>query len=84
MGYVLKCLPRARLQQSAPPITKYTSDRASGALASRGLEHTRILDEQALYYRERAIEYDETSTPPGDPLAAYGLKLRKALRAFRA
>jgi demethylmenaquinone methyltransferase/2-methoxy-6-polyprenyl-1,4-benzoquinol methylase len=29
-----------------------------------------LLREQVRYYRERAPEYDETSRPPGDPLAA--------------
>ncbi len=42
-----------------------------------------IIEEQIEYYRRRAPEYDETSFPPGDPLAPYGHQLEKALERFR-
>ena len=41
-----------------------------------------LIDEQIAYYRARAGEYDETSTPEGDPLAAHADAIRAALRAF--
>src|SRR6059036_2050298 len=42
-----------------------------------------LIDEQIEYYRQRAPEYDETSTPPGDVLAPFGRRLHAALDAFR-
>jgi SAM-dependent methyltransferase len=41
-----------------------------------------LLDEQIAYYRARAAEYDETSSPEGDPFAADADRIRDALRAF--
>lgn len=41
-----------------------------------------LIREQIEYYRQRAPEYDETSTPSGDPLAAYGLEIQDAIRNF--
>lgn len=41
-----------------------------------------LIDEQIAYYRARAAEYDTTSTPDGDPFAAYGEATRAALRSF--
>ena len=41
-----------------------------------------LIDEQIAYYRRRAAEYDETSTPVEDPLAAEGHRLREALHRF--
>jgi demethylmenaquinone methyltransferase/2-methoxy-6-polyprenyl-1,4-benzoquinol methylase len=41
------------------------------------------VEEQISYYRRRAAEYDETSAPPGDPLAVEGERLRSELRAYR-
>jgi SAM-dependent methyltransferase len=41
-----------------------------------------LLDDQIRYYRARAAEYDETSTPEGDPFAEHGDATRAALRAF--
>jgi demethylmenaquinone methyltransferase/2-methoxy-6-polyprenyl-1,4-benzoquinol methylase len=43
----------------------------------------RLIQEQIDYYRHRAAEYDETSRPPGDPLARYGEELTRALDRFR-
>ena len=40
------------------------------------------MQDQIAYYRHRAAEYDETSTPKGDPLSPEGNELRAALRAF--
>jgi len=34
------------------------------------------------YYRQRAPEYDETSSPPGNPLAPHGQRIEDALHAF--
>jgi len=34
------------------------------------------------YYRQRAPEYDETSSPPGNPLAPHGQRIEDALDAF--
>jgi SAM-dependent methyltransferase len=42
-----------------------------------------LIKEQIEYYRNRAPEYDETSSPAGDPLAAYGHQLEAALDRFR-
>lgn len=42
-----------------------------------------LIGEQIEYYRRRAPEYDETSSPPGDPLAAFGHELEAALDRFR-
>jgi SAM-dependent methyltransferase len=42
-----------------------------------------LIREQIEYYRQRAAEYDETSAPPGDPLAAYGRRIEEALDDFR-
>ena len=41
-----------------------------------------LLDAQIRYYRARAAEYDETSTPEDDPFAADADRIRAALRAF--
>jgi demethylmenaquinone methyltransferase/2-methoxy-6-polyprenyl-1,4-benzoquinol methylase len=41
-----------------------------------------LIDEQIAYYRARAAEYDDTSTPEGDPFAAHAEAIRAALRAF--
>lgn len=41
-----------------------------------------LIDEQIVYYDERAAEYDETSTPPNDPLAPQALQIHAALEAF--
>ena len=41
-----------------------------------------LIDEQIAYYRARAAEYDDTSTPDGDPFAANGEAIRAALRSF--
>ena len=43
----------------------------------------RLIQQQIDYYRHRAAEYDETSRPPGDPLARYGEELTRALDRFR-
>jgi len=40
------------------------------------------IDEQIAYYRQRAAEYDITSTPPGDSLRVHGEQLDHALDAF--
>jgi SAM-dependent methyltransferase len=42
-----------------------------------------IITEQINYYRRRAAEYDVTSSPPDDPLAAFANKIERALQAFR-
>jgi|SRR5919109_1291822 demethylmenaquinone methyltransferase/2-methoxy-6-polyprenyl-1,4-benzoquinol methylase len=42
----------------------------------------RLIEEQIAYYRNRAGEYDATSTPPNDPFAAHADVIRAALRAF--
>lgn len=34
------------------------------------------------YYRQRAPEYDETSSPPGNPLTPHGQRIEDALHAF--
>jgi ubiquinone/menaquinone biosynthesis C-methylase UbiE len=44
-------------------------------------EEGRLVAEQVAYYRARASEYDVTSLPDGDPLAAYADRIRAALRA---
>lgn len=41
-----------------------------------------LIQEQIEYYRRRAAEYDETSSPAGDPLAAFGEEIERALHAF--
>ncbi|MDQ3964812.1 MAG: class I SAM-dependent methyltransferase [Actinomycetota bacterium] len=41
-----------------------------------------LIQEQIEYYRRRAVEYDETSSPTGDPLAAFGEDIERALYAF--
>lgn len=41
-----------------------------------------LLDEQIRYYRARAAEYDQTSTPEDDPFAAAADRIRSALRGF--
>ena len=41
-----------------------------------------LIEEQIEYYRRRAREYDATSTPVDDPLAAEGDELRAALDRF--
>jgi demethylmenaquinone methyltransferase/2-methoxy-6-polyprenyl-1,4-benzoquinol methylase len=41
-----------------------------------------LLDEQIRYYRARAPEYDATSTPDGDPFAAFAREAVEALRAM--
>jgi len=46
-------------------------------------EHRRLIEEQIDYYRKRAPEYDATSDPPGDPLAAYWREIEAALDQFR-
>jgi demethylmenaquinone methyltransferase/2-methoxy-6-polyprenyl-1,4-benzoquinol methylase len=42
------------------------------------------LEEQIEYYKRRAGEYDETSTPEGDPFAGEGAELAAALTRFEA
>lgn len=42
-----------------------------------------LIKEQIEYYRGRAPEYDDTSSPPGDPFAAHGHDLEAALDRFR-
>ncbi len=46
-----------------------------------GREHE-LIDEQIVYYRRRAAEYDETTTPPGDPFAAESEQIEAALERF--
>ena len=41
-----------------------------------------LVREQIDYYRARAVEYDETAYPPGDPLRRYVEPIEDALRAF--
>lgn len=41
-----------------------------------------LIQEQIEYYRRRAAEYDETSSPPGDPLASFGKEIERGLHAF--
>ena len=41
-----------------------------------------LIDEQIAYYRARAAEYDETSTPADDPFAADADLIREAIRTF--
>lgn len=41
-----------------------------------------LLDDQIAYYRARAVEYDATTTPTGDPFAEHGDATRAALQAF--
>ena len=40
-----------------------------------------LIDEQIAYYRARAMEYDATSSPVGDPFEADANRIRDALRA---
>jgi hypothetical protein len=42
-----------------------------------------LIAEQIAYYRNRALDYDRTSRPPGDSLANYGNELFAALDRFR-
>lgn len=42
-----------------------------------------LIQEQMEYYRQRAPEYDETSSPSGDPFAPVGEQIEAALRDFR-
>lgn len=42
-----------------------------------------MIQEQIQYYRQRAPEYDETSSPSGDPFAPFGKQLEVALHDFR-
>lgn len=42
-----------------------------------------LIREQIEYYRQRAPEYDETSTPVGDALADFGNEVEAALNAFK-
>jgi SAM-dependent methyltransferase len=42
-----------------------------------------LIADQIRYYGRRAAEYDETSMPPGDPLASHGEQLSGALHRFR-
>jgi ubiquinone/menaquinone biosynthesis C-methylase UbiE len=42
-----------------------------------------LIQEQIQYYRRRASEYDETSSPTGDPLAVFGEEIEHALHAFK-
>jgi SAM-dependent methyltransferase len=42
-----------------------------------------LIQEQILYYRRRAPEYDGTSSPPGDPLTAFGEEIERAFHAFK-
>ncbi len=46
------------------------------------MEPESLVQEQIEYYRRRAPEYDETSSPPGDPLAAFAEEIERALHAF--
>lgn len=46
------------------------------------MEPESLIQEQIEYYRRRAPEYDETSSPPGDPLAVFGREIERALHAF--
>jgi SAM-dependent methyltransferase len=55
---------------------------ASGAIASIIAAVDELLAEQVRYYRQRASEYDTTSRPPGDPLAAIAANAHEALRAL--
>ena len=41
-----------------------------------------LIQEQIEYYRARAPEYDETSYPPGDPLAPFWQRIEAALAGF--
>jgi SAM-dependent methyltransferase len=50
---------------------------------TREVYERRVIDEQIDYYRQRASEYDETSTPPGDSLAVYAEQVAAALNRFR-
>jgi len=43
-------------------------------------QENQLIEEQIQYYRRRAPEYDETSSPPGDPFAAHGKEIEAALR----
>jgi SAM-dependent methyltransferase len=42
----------------------------------------RVIEKQIEYYNRRAPEYDETSTPPGDPLAPFITEIKSALHRF--
>jgi SAM-dependent methyltransferase len=41
-----------------------------------------LIQEQIDYYRRRAPEYDETASPPGDPLGGYWEQVERAVHAF--
>ncbi|HEV2755426.1 MAG TPA: class I SAM-dependent methyltransferase [Actinomycetota bacterium] len=41
-----------------------------------------LVAQQIEYYRRRAAEYDETASPPGDPLEVFTREIERALRAF--
>jgi SAM-dependent methyltransferase len=45
-------------------------------------EDRELIDEQIAYYRARAVEYDATSIPEGDPFADAADRIRAALREF--
>lgn len=47
------------------------------------MDHDALIREQIQYYRQRAPEYDETSSPSGDPFAAFGDEIEAALHALR-
>ena len=42
-----------------------------------------LIQEQIDYYRRRAPEYDDTSSPSGNPLTAFGEEIERALHDFR-
>jgi SAM-dependent methyltransferase len=42
-----------------------------------------LIQEQIDYYRRRAPEYDDTASPPDDPLASLGEEIERALHAFQ-
>lgn len=46
------------------------------------MEPESLIQEQIEYYRARASQYDETASPPGDPLALFGEEIERALDAF--
>ncbi|MDQ4064580.1 MAG: class I SAM-dependent methyltransferase [Actinomycetota bacterium] len=41
-----------------------------------------LIEEQIAYYRERAAEYDATSSPGGDPFAPFGEEIERAVHDF--
>lgn len=46
------------------------------------MDERHLIQEQIEYYRTRAPEYDETSSPPGDPLAPFWQEIEAALDRF--